>query len=644
MKHFFILLSLVSFLAAKENALALEPSLYLQQHKENAVNWVAWNKQSLAKAKKENKLIFLSIGYATCHWCHVMAHESFENSSVGAYLNKHYISIKVDKEEMPDLDGHFQALHKQYKGKTGGWPLNLILTPDLKPIFLASYLPPKAEYGIESFLYYMKKYQREFSQNPKKILQYIESLKHQEKPFSKDKFDEKVLALNLKSAYDALYGGFSVRPKFPETSKIDLLFDLEDLGFTFVGQMAHEILQAMALRGLYDHAEGGFFRYSVDEAWEIPHFEKMLYANAQLVSLYSKAYSRTHNPLYKAVVLETVEMLKSRFLSKEGLYYSASDADSEGKEGLYFIFSDAEITQALKNIGLKASEIEEELPLIENFQGQIHLAFDTNSRPLYFKKLQKELLKIRQTKTFPFIDKKMVASFNAMMVTAFLDASQVEKSYHKEGIALLYNVLTKLKRNDVLYHQIYENKTSLEAAKLEDFAYICEALIKAYENSWDNDYLDQAFALASAGLKTFYKGKGRWLLGINALNLYASDDDKYYTSAKSVMLRCLQKLALYRENLAFNHVVTESLNVRSNEKSIANALAMRIKLHQNYPVVLISSHKSNIKNIKDKIASIKYPFIELFVDEDIDGFTACRLGLCFAHADSFEEIKKEIEK
>lgn len=644
MKLFLTFVVLLVSLGAKENALALEPSLYLQQHKDNAVNWFAWNKETLKKARKEKKLIFLSIGYATCHWCHVMAHETFENSNVGSYLNKHYVSIKVDKEAMPDLDGHFQALHKQYKGKTGGWPLNLILTPDLKPIFIASYLPPKAEYGVQSFLFYMKKYQKAFSQNPQEILKYIESLKHQEKRVSTGKYDEKVLVKNLRQSYDVLYGGFSVRPKFPETSKIDLLFDLEDLGFSAVGKMAHEILKAMAMRGLYDHVEGGFYRYSVDEAWEIPHFEKMLYANAQLVSLYSKAYNRTKNPLYREVVLETMEMLKSRFISKAGLYYSASDADSQGKEGLYFIFTDDEMTKALKNIEIKAEDIEDDLPLIENFQDHIHLSFDTNSRPSYFKKLQKELLKIRKRKTFPFIDQKMVSSYNAMMVTAFLDASSVKPSYKKEGLELLKRVLSKLKRKGVLYHQTYEDEISLEQAKLEDYAYICESFIKAYEISWDKNYLDEAFAIASRALKSFYQGKGRWLLGINALKLYASDDDKYYTSAKSIMLRCLQKLALYRENLAFDHVVKESLNVNDQEKSIANALAIRIKLRQNYPVVLISSNKRGIKNIKDKIASIKYPFIELFVDDDIDGFTACRLGLCFAHGDSFEEIKKEIEK
>ena len=644
MKIVSLLLIMMFALQAKENALALEPSLYLQQHKDNAVNWFAWNKETLQKAKDENKLIFLSIGYATCHWCHVMAHETFEKEHVGDYLNKSYISIKVDKEEMPDLDGHFQALHKQYKGKTGGWPLNLILTPDLKPIFIASYLPPKAEYGIQSFLFYMKKYQKVFTTDSKELAKYVDALKHQEEVQYKEKFDEKVLVNKLTKSYDVLYGGFSVRPKFPEASKIDLLFDLEDLGFKAMGKMAKEILAAMAMRGLYDHVEGGFYRYSVDEAWEIPHFEKMIYANAQLISLYTKAYKRHKNKLYKDVVLETTEMLKSRFVSKEGLYYSASDADSEGKEGLYFIFSSEELTTALKNIGIDPADIEDDLPLFENFQGSIHMTFDRNSRPSYFKKLQTELLKVRKNKNFPFIDHKMVTSYNAMMVTAFLDASAIKASYKKDGLALLDRILKKLQRGGTLYHQAYENEISLEKAKLEDYAYLCESFIKAYETTWDNKYLDQAFNLASLSLKSLYKGKGEWLLGVNAMSLYASDNDKYYTSAKSMMLRCLQKLALYKENLAFGHVVDESLNVSNKQKAVANALAIRMKLRQNKPIVLITSNKKNIQNIKDKLSTINYPFIELYVDDDIDGFTACRLGLCFAHADTFKEIAKEIEK
>lgn len=631
-------------LQAKENALALEPSLYLQQHKDNAIDWHAWNAQTLEKAKKENKLIFLSIGYATCHWCHVMAHETFEHEDIGNYVNKHYISIKVDKEEMPDIDGHFQSLHKQYKGKTGGWPLNLILTPDLKPIFIASYLPPKAEYGIQSFLFYMKKYQKIFANDSKLLAKHIRALLHKEEVKYKEAFDENILVKKLTKAYDVLYGGFAVRPKFPETSKLDLLFDLEDLGFKTTGKMAHEILQAMAMRGLYDHIEGGFYRYSVDEAWEIPHFEKMIYANAQLISLYTKAYQRSKNSLYKDIVLETTQMLMSRFVSKDGLYFSASDADSEGKEGLYFIFSSAEVTKALEDIGLNPDDVEDDLPLLENFDGHIHLSFDRSTRPKYFKKLQKELLKVRKTKEFPFIDHKMVASYNAMMVTAFLDASEIKPSYKKEGLELLERIVKKLKRGGVLYHQGYEGKRSLEKAKLEDYAYLCEAFIKAYENTWDKKYLEEAFNLARSSLKTLYKGKGEWLLGLNAMSLYASDNDKYYTSAKSIMLKCLQKLALYKENLAFAHVVKESLNVSNKQKSVSNALAIRMKLREKIPTVLITSNKKNIETIKNKVATINYPFIQLYVDEEVDGFTACRLGLCFAHGDSFKEIREAIEQ
>ena len=644
MIRMFVLLIICMSIQAKENALALEPSLYLQQHKDNAVNWSAWNKETLQKAKDEDKPIFLSIGYATCHWCHVMAHESFEDKLVGDYINEHYIPIKVDKEEMPDLDGHFQALHKLYKGRTGGWPLNLILTPQLQPIFMASYLPPKAEYGLQTFLFYMKKYQTIYHQKGEKLSQALESLKHQQKPKGDKKFDIKLLVKKLNSSYDSLYGGFSIRPKFPETSKIDLLFDLEDLGFKSMGKMAHEILNAMALRGLYDHIEGGFYRYSVDEAWEIPHFEKMLYANAQLVSLYAKAYKRTKKPLYKKVVRETLEMLKSRFLSREGLFYSASDADSEGKEGKYFLFSLLEMQKALKNISLSKEAVEDDISLFENFKGSIHLAFEAEQRPDYFNKLQRELLKVRQTKRFPFMDKKMVTSYNLMLATAFLDASVIEPSYKKEGLALLNQVANRLYRKKVLYHQAYEQKESLEKGKLEDYAYACDLLLRAYEMTLDVSYINDAFEMAKEALKKFYKGKGVWLLGENVLTLYASDDDKYYTSAQSILLKSLQKLALFKEELSFAQVVSQTLSVSNKQKDLSNALAMSIKLRLDRNVVLITANKRNIKSIQDRIRTIKYPFIELLVDEDMDGFTACRLGLCFAHEDSFKELKKEIEK
>jgi len=300
---FTLILFQVVFVSA--NQLSTETSPYLLQHKNNPVNWYPWNTEALKKAKKENKLIFLSIGYSTCHWCHVMAHESFEDKIVAKILNQNFISIKMDKEQFPHIDSYYQSIYRLMNKKAGGWPLTIIMTPDKKPFFSGTYIPKEQGYGSKGLLNILNtiiKYDKnELSKSGEKILQTLTNNENIQNSNVLIKKNIELKALvQYKTYYDSTYKGFSLAPKFPQASKItNLLKIYESTSNKEALTMAIDALTAMAKGGIYDQIEGGFYRYSVDKKWEIPHFEKVLYTNAELLNSYAAAYKITKNPLYK---------------------------------------------------------------------------------------------------------------------------------------------------------------------------------------------------------------------------------------------------------------------------------------------------------------------------------------------------------
>ncbi len=347
------------------NELIDEDSPYLLQHAHNPVNWMAWSDKALLKAKEENKLIFLSIGYSTCDWCHVMERETFEDEVSAKLLNDSYVSIKVDREEMPDLDKYYQDVHYLLTKRSGGWPLSIIMTPQQQVIFAGTYLPPKSMQGRMGFreltLFIKEKFDDSFEEVQKSAASIEAAIKHYERSFeARQSIDAQAVieafVKNVKASYDDVSKGIGSAPKFPHASTWNALLDIyaktNNLEALYLSE---DVLLAMANGGINDQIEGGFYRYSVDEAWVIPHFEKMLYTNAELIEVYAKLYKLTGKSRFQEVVQKTIEAMDERFL-KEGLYLSASDADSEGEEGKYFVFRFAEAKEALLNGGL--SEVE----------------------------------------------------------------------------------------------------------------------------------------------------------------------------------------------------------------------------------------------------------------------------------------------
>ena len=336
------------------NNLIHETSPYLLQHADNPVDWYGWNDEALKKAKDENKPIFLSIGYSACHWCHVMAHESFENNDVAEFMNEHFVNIKVDREERPDIDDIYQKVCQIATGQ-GGWPLSIFLTPDQKPFYAGTYFPVLDSYGRPGFGSICRQLAQAWKEKPKDVEKSAESflyaLQKTEKITTPSKLERTLLdeaAMNLFQLGDPTYGGFGSAPKFPNAANISFLFRYAKMAnLSKFNEFALKTLKKMAKGGIFDQIGGGFHRYSTDTKWLVPHFEKMLYDNALMPVNYCEAYQITKDPFYLDVLQKTLDFVLREMTSSEGGFYSAYDADSEGVEGKFYVWTKHEIKEIL---------------------------------------------------------------------------------------------------------------------------------------------------------------------------------------------------------------------------------------------------------------------------------------------------------
>ena len=649
MKIIYVTLFLIFFLSPSQlltNELRKETSPYLLQHADNPVNWMPWGKKAFAKAQKENKPIFLSIGYSTCHWCHVMERESFINKKIAKLLNRYFISVKVDREELPQVDAYYQKIYRNFSGRIGGWPLTVFMTAQKEPFFITTYIPPNRRSYAEGMDTLLGRLYKIYS-DKKELKKSIQIIKEGEK--SKKTIENKKLSLvslqrDMKRKYDEIYEGFGQGKKFPEASRIQLMLDLSEFAKdSALRENAFTMLDTMALRGLYDHVDGGFFRYSVDAAWEIPHFEKMLYNQAELIELYSRAYLLNPKPLYKKIVLETIVMSERRF-EKDGLFWSASDADLMGEEGGYYTFTLQEIEEALKNNPHK-KKIQDSLEMFENgnFEGKEHLNFFTSKRPKGFYSFRKALQRIRAKRVYPFIDKKINTAWNAMMIEALFKASTLHKPLVREAKKSLDSLIDTLFINRELYHQTLIGKIPQQKAILEDYAFLIGALIAAYEVDYNETHIHFAEYLLMQAKEKFYKN-GIWYLSDDGLKVPAGTNDKYYTSAQAKILEDIMKLSALKSSFRYEKIVQISMNnLRSTlveKQSITPGLA-RLYLMQNYGVLVLKSSKTNLQKNHYMIDRVNYPYL-LTKAEKYDDYLVCTLRQCFAKEGNIGDIIEKI--
>ena len=500
-----------------ENKLDRESSPYLLQHAKNPVHWYAWNEESLSKAKKENKPIFLSVGYSSCHWCHVMAHESFEDDEIAKVMNENFVNIKVDREERPDLDDIYQKVCQMSTGQ-GGWPLSVFLTPEQRPFYVGTYFPAIDSYGRPGFGSLCRQLAQSWKEKPKDVekaadsfLQNLDKLQQFPTPSEIDKSTLDEAAINLLQMADTTYGGFGQAPKFPSASNLSFMFRYTRLsGISKFEKFALLTLKKMAKGGIFDQIGGGFHRYSTDARWLVPHFEKMLYDNALLPIVYSEAYQITKDSFFSEVVRKTLDYVIREMTSDNGTFFSAQDADTNGEEGQTFVWKKQEIEKILGD-NSEIFCIYYDVTDGGNFEGNTILANNISASSLGFKfnkteteiqnivsECSHKLLEARSKREQPGKDDKVITSWNGLMISGFLAGYRItdDVNYFDVAKKSIDFFEKNFKKNNML-HRTFQNNNPKLNGYLDDYAYMANASIDMFENTSEPKYLEFATNLAN---------------------------------------------------------------------------------------------------------------------------------------------------
>ena len=618
-----------------------ETSPYLLQHAYNPVNWKAWNTKTLALAKKENKLIVISIGYSACHWCHVMEEESFENDSIAKIMNANFISIKVDREERPDVDKVYMNAVQLMTG-SGGWPLNCIALPDGRPIYGGTYFTK--EQWSKVLISISKLYKEE----PEKAIKFAENLTkgiqesqlitlNKEVPnFSKNDVSESIAV--WKTQIDTIYGGFKGAPKFPMPNSLDFLLRYsQQFKDTFIESYLNNTLTKLGYGGIYDQIGGGFSRYAVDEKWHIPHFEKMLYDNAQLVSLYSKAYLNTNNELFKSVVFETLNFIKEELTAKNGAFYSSLDADSKNKQGEKEegVFYEWKVEELREELGTDFNLFKEFYNINDYglWENDKYVLIRNKSKQIFAKEHKISLLTLNETiskwkkvlknarnkRSKPNLDDKVLTSWNALMLQGYIDAYRAFGIEEFLDAALINaNFLTKhqLKKDQSLFRNYKNDKSSINAYS-EDYATVIQAFISLYEVTLDEKWLLASKNLVDYLFANFFDEKNKMFhfTSKEDENLIARKYeviDGVIPSSNSIIANSLFKLGHYYSDKKYLKTSEQMLNnlkddVKRNPANYSNWLNLMINFTNPFYEVVVAGN--NALDVNKNLIHTNYPNI-----------------------------------
>ncbi len=638
------------------NRLAKEDSPYLQQHKDNPVDWYPWTDEAFLKAKTENKAIFISIGYSSCHWCHVMEETVFENKECADILNKSFICIKVDREERPDIDKHYQEVHMMLNRRSGGWPTSIFCTPENKPFFAGTYIPPQSRTGSSEGMGFIElttiiadkinSHDKKLFENADEIEQFLQ---HKEQPKQATVLKEdfiKNFMLQVKSNYDTKNGGFSNAPKFPQVNILSTLLSIDRI-YDDVSAKAIILntLTSMKKGGMYDLIDGGFCRYSVDSMWKVPHFEKMLYDNALLCELYTQAYLSYEDATFLQTAKEIADFWFN-FMSEDNLFYSASDADSEGEEGTYFVYTYDEVYKILSDNGYKNIDSmmqEMEVTPHGNFEGKNIIRLESGVKPEYFEDVKILLQDLRNKREYPFIDKKIQTSWSGMMIKALFALGAIDAKYNQKAVKSLDALLQTMYRDGILYHTTLIHKTPKIKAFLEDYAFLGTALIQAYKFTQNEIYLIHAQRFANKALEEFYK-KGEWSFSNGEFITKAEITDNTYTSSIAVMIDLLLSLGILLEDEKYTHFAFKTLEYNSYEfgrKPVYSAYMLNQSLRYLKGERIIKANQDKLQSNALNMIKLKYPFIQL-KQNDEKGYMVCGEKSCFANTLDIQDLNSLI--
>jgi len=509
-----------------ENRLSRESSPYLRQHAHNPVDWYPWGEEAFRRAKAEDKPIFLSVGYSACHWCHVMERESFENEAIAALMNEHFVNVKVDREERPDVDNIYMNAVQMLTGR-GGWPMSVFLSPDGKPFYGGTYFPPEDRQGMPGFARVLLGIANAYRSNPQQVRENIDrlmaALEGADRFPSADAIPgvETVLeaAAQLARAYDDINGGIGQAPKFPNEAVFELFMRVHHAGGDerFLEMTLHT-LRCMARGGIYDQLGGGFHRYSVDARWLVPHFEKMLYDNAQLVPLYLDAFRLTGDELFARIAGETLDYVLREMRDPRGAFFSTQDADSEGEEGKFFVWTPAEVAALVAPDDLDLVCRYWDISAEGNFEGQniLHVTLDVPAIARMFRRTpddvalvlagaREKLLAARAGRVHPGLDDKVLIAWNGMMISAFAKGAEVlgDSRYAEAATAALAFIDATMQRDDRLL-STYKDGVAKLNGYLDDYAFVIAALLDVFELTQQRHYLARAEALTRSTIAHFW--------------------------------------------------------------------------------------------------------------------------------------------
>ncbi|MES2411338.1 MAG: thioredoxin domain-containing protein [Bacteroidota bacterium] len=669
------------------NELQLETSPYLLQHANNPVHWKAWNTKSLALAKKENKLIIISIGYSACHWCHVMEHESFEDNEVAATMNAHFISIKIDREERPDIDAVYMKAVQIMTGH-GGWPMNVVTLPDGRPIWGGTY------FRKNDWINSLERLQEIYTEKPEVILDYAEklndglqSLSIISKSDAETNFNFEFLEFLVskwQKSFDWDFGGMARAPKFmmPNNYEFLLRYGHQTKNQTLL-DFVNLTLTKMAYGGLFDTLDGGFSRYSVDMKWHVPHFEKMLYDNGQLVSLYANAYKLTGNGLYKEVIEKTLNFVEKEWLTKYGSFYSALDADSLNaenhlEEGAFYVWTKTELQELLRedfelfsvifNINDFGFWEHQNYVLIQNqslekIAKQQNIAVEILEQK---KESWEQILYVeREKRSKPRLDDKCLTSWNAIMLKGFVESYKAlgNQKYLKIALQNADFIIKNIWLPEGnLKHSFKDGKATINGF-LEDYAHVIQAFISLYEVTFDEKWLQNAKQLTDYTFDNFYDATAQFFSFTShqdeaLITNHFEVEDNVIPASNSVMADSLFRLSIYFNNAyyekicrqmvqniiptvtypsAFSNWLNVLLNFSEQNKELAvcgeNPLDYLEKINKNYLPNIIIAGTSTVSNL---------PFLENRFNEKETLFYLCQNKTCDIPTADFEEIIKLI--
>ena len=630
------------------NRLKDESSPYLLQHANNPVDWFAWNEEAFEKAKKEDKPVFLSIGYSTCHWCHVMAHESFEDEEAAALMNEVFVSIKVDREERPDIDNIYMSVCQMMTG-SGGWPLSIFMTPDKKPFYAGTYFPKENRYGRMGFVNLIKRIEELWKNDREEIVnssnQAASALQQFSTESGGEKLDEKILDAGfgeLRDRFDEEYGGFASAPKFP--SPHNLLFLLrywrENKSANALA-MVEKTLTEMRRGGIYDHIGFGFHRYSTDKEWLVPHFEKMLYDQAMLAIAYTEAYQATKNGLFKQTALEILEYVSRDMTSQDGGFYSAEDADSEGVEGKFYIWTSDELKSFLSedefNLTKRIFTVAEEGNYIDEaartktgtnilhqkkafkeIANELNIAEER--LPDKISSIRKKIFEKRERRIHPSKDDKILTDWNGMMIAAYAKAARIFDDTELKDIAVkaadfvLNNMFNQKGR---LLHR-FKNGNAGISANIDDYAYFIFALLEIYEAGFETKYLTKAIALTKEALKYFWdeENGGFFFTASDSEKLLIRSKEFYdgaVPSGNSIMLNNLFMISRITGNNEFE-VKAEKISAAASDNVARSPSAFSMMLaglsslmNPSFEIIFASKDIESAKEFIQKLNEIYLP-------------------------------------